>query len=136
MTIINFILISAIFIIGGNLTVKLIYSAMQPDGFLDEMFGYQELLDKWYGKAANGSKFHLFLHNAFGGCPKCTAFWFQPLWMTAYYFFCRSVIGWFITDTVDSLLGKLFVCILWLWILQVIGAMVGLFFILIKNKKK
>lgn len=136
MQLLNFIIISLLFVAAGNIALKTLYKMIQPDGALDVMFGWQNKLDKWYGKSQAGSKFHRWLHDAMGGCAMCTSFWFMPIWIIFYIGFCKIVLGWFITDYAQSLIGKCFVAFTWLMILQFIGSSTGLLLLMFKKKRK
>lgn len=129
MQLLIFIILTALFVFAGNATLNTLFKMIQPDGALDIMFGWQKKLDRWYGKAAKGSKRYRWLHDALGGCAMCTSFWFMPLWFAVYYLFTKLTIGWFITDIVSHWLAKIFVFVVWYWIIHMVGAMTGLFFL-------
>lgn len=130
----TFLLLTVIFWFAGVATLKIIYAMVQPDGMLDVAFGWQKTLDKWYEKAAAGSKIHRWLHDALGGCPMCTSFWFAPIWFVVYMAFTKLTLNWFVDDVVNGLGAKIFVCITWYIVFWSAGAMLGL--IALKFKKK
>lgn len=133
MLLLNFILLTIIFSLAGNAMLKFFYAMVQKDGALDVMFHWQDKLDRWYGKANEGSKFHQWLHDALGGCPMCTAFWFAPVWYTIYALFCFLVMDFFITDYVVSIGAKIFVGWIWFGVFWSCNAIIGLAFLKFKK---
>lgn len=128
-----FLLITVIFWFSGNATLKIIFSMVQEGGMLDVAFNWQDKLNKWYAKGQKGSKFHQWLHDALGGCPMCTSFWFAPIWFVVYLTFTKLVFGWFVDDYVHGTGAKIFVCIVWYWVFWSVAAILGL--IVLKFKK-
>lgn len=134
MHLLTFLILTLIFWFAGNATLKIFYSMVQQDGLLDIAFNWQNKLEKWYAKGQKGSKIHMWLHDALGGCPMCTSFWFAPIWFLVYLLFTKLVFGWFIDDYVQSLIAKIFVDFVWYWVFWSTEAILGL--IILKIKKK
>lgn len=119
----KFLVLTVIFWLAGVCVLRLFWSMIQPDALLDRVFGYRKMLDRLYGAE---NKYLRSLGDALGNCQMCLSFWFMPVWFACYFFFCRIVLDWFIVDKADSLMGKIFVGIVWYMAFHAIGAISGL----------
>lgn len=80
-----FLLATAFSVFGFAAIIKLAYFSIQQGQWFDLLFGWQERLNQWDSKAISGSKLHLFLFKAGGGCSTCFSFWLSLLLMPFYY---------------------------------------------------
>lgn len=130
----EFILLTIIFWAAGVAILKFLFAMVQPGGLLDVAFGWQSKLDRWYGKGAEGSKIHKWMHDALGGCQMCTSFWFAPFWYIVYMIFVKYTTGWFIDDRADSMIGIFFINCIWYVVFWNVSALFGLGILKLFNK--
>jgi hypothetical protein len=88
-----FLLATAFTVFGFAACIKLAYFSIQRDQWFDLLFKWQDKLDRWDGKGLSGSKLHLFLFKAGGGCSTCFSFWLSFLLMPAYYALMSTGFG-------------------------------------------
>lgn len=123
LSVLTFLLYTAIMWFAGNCILKLYFTAIQPGQLFDQIFNWQTMLANLYGseKAWKNN-----LGKALGDCPHCFAFWFMPMWFILYALLGLNLNIWVITGIGWN--------ILWYFVFHSIGAIVGLSFILTKKK--
>lgn len=136
MQLLTFLIVTVLFWLAGNILLKLVYKMIQHDGALDVMFGWQKKLDDWYGKAAAGSKKHRIMHDMLGGCQICTSSFISIVWFACYYLVSRYVVGYWLTDGLDSWLLKGLISLIWFGMYWSIGTWFGLLLLVLKTKRK
>jgi hypothetical protein len=135
---IAFILYTICFWFAGACVLKYFFFMIQPEGALDLVFGWQNMLKKLY----NGNKASQLLGKALGDCQMCTSFWFMPAWYGCYYLFCHWVLHHWVTDTIDTAgwywTKVSLVNVIWYYVFHSIGAFTGLVTItkILTGKKK
>lgn len=125
-----FILITLLFLSAGACVLRLFFAMIQDGGALDVLFGWQKMLSRLYGSQ---SKFKNLLGKALGDCRQCTAFWFMPFWFLCYYAFCKLVLGYWVTDSLEKWYAIGIVNYIWLAVFWSIGGVSGFYF---NNKVK
>lgn len=133
-----FLIATIMFLATGNGILKIFFDMIQPGNALDIVFGWQKMLANLY---RSENKFKQLLEKALGGCEKCTAFWFMPLWFFCYYFFMKNVAGVWVTDfiTIKGFWYWFSVCLVnWVWYcnFHTIGANGGHILLTLLKKKK
>lgn len=119
----TFIVYTVFFLVAGNCLFSIFMRMIQPGGALDEVFGWQSMLARFY---RSDKKAVRLLEKALGGCKECAAFWFMPGWFVLYYLFCRHVLHFFPTDVVHPVWAKVLIFIAWNSAFWGIGAAGGL----------
>lgn len=128
---VTFALVTLFFAFAQMAALWLFQRMIARDGLLDQLFGWQKMLDNLYG----GKKWQQLLGKALGECEMCTAFWFQFPWYALYFGFCKVGIGFFVTDWADNWVAKIFLFLAWMIPFNSVNAITGMMS-MIRAKRK
>lgn len=133
LTLLNFTLITLLFIFAQYHAMLYFNAMIQEDGMLDRLFGYRKMLDDLYGSE---SKWKRSLGDALGNCAMCQSFWMGVVMFIGYSLFMQLVLDLWVTDLVNS--NKWYVIfgvnLFWFWMIHAVVACVG--FLALKKDKK
>lgn len=133
----NFLIITLIYIIAEVAALKWFYLLIQQGAPIDILFkfisgtSYQEMLKNLYGSEKIWKNN---LGKALGDCEMCLSFWLPPICFICYALLCRLVLHYWITDEVKSWTAIVFVNFIWYVAIHGICALLG-WAALIKTKK-
>ncbi len=144
-----FLIVSLMFLLAGNGILKIFFEMIKTGQALDIVFGWQNMLIKFYElsqppfgkKLSSKNKLYSFLEKSLGGCERCTSFWFMPLWFIIYYLMSKFVFHVWLTDNIHAVgfLHWLAICLInWTWycVFHTLGADSGHFILTKLFKKK
>lgn len=118
----EFLIITILFIAAGIGALSIFYAMIQEGGALDLVFGWQKMLDRLYRSEKKSARL---LENALGGCQRCTAFWFMPVWYLCYALVSKCAFHVWITSRVHNWALVIIINVIWYALYHIIGAMAG-----------
>lgn len=128
---ITFLIFTLAFVLANAAFATLIWVSIQPEQWIDRLFGWQKMLNKIGMKPGFGNEF---LYKALGGCEFCFCHFITVICFVFYCLFMSNVIGWF---DVKSTWVQIVLNIVWYLLYNSMGTIFSFLFItkLLRHEK-